>query len=139
ASQMFDQLMLFDAANQASDGSTNHAEKFARLVNALSRLTREALSFQKYRDTTAAKLAQRDPDRELPDHEHEAWADRVDLMFKRPRQRKSASASASSSSSSTSSSSSPPCAASAIGSSAIGNSRHSPAAPEQREGAPVLS
>src|SRR5207247_340249 len=34
---------------------------------------------------------------------------------------------------------SPPCAASAIGSSAIGNSWHSPAAPEQREGAPVLS
>ena len=94
ASQMFDQLMLFDAANQASDGSTNHAEKFARLVNALSRLTREALSFQKYRDTTAAKLAQLDPDRELADHVHDRWADRIDGLFMRPR-RRSASASSS--------------------------------------------
>src|SRR6185369_10177820 len=48
ASQMFDQLMRFNAA--AASGASDQPEKFSRLVNALSRLTREALQFQKYRD-----------------------------------------------------------------------------------------
>jgi len=40
ASQMFDQLMRFNAASQT--GASDQPEKFARLVNSLSRLTREA-------------------------------------------------------------------------------------------------
>src|ERR1051325_5867365 len=51
ASQMFDQLMRFNAASET--GASDQPEKFARLVNALSRLTREALAFQKYRDALA--------------------------------------------------------------------------------------
>src|SRR5439155_16010305 len=71
ASLMFDQLMRFNAASETGD--SDQAEKFARLVNALSRLTREALAFQKYRGvfakTTAVELKQRDPDRDLADNE----------------------------------------------------------------------
>ncbi len=51
--QMFDQLMRFSAAmNTAGSTDQPETEKLARLVNALSRLTREALAFQKYRDAT---------------------------------------------------------------------------------------
>ena len=52
AAQMIDQLMRFSAAADA-ESTQPDPEQFARLVNALSRLTREALSFQKYHDTTA--------------------------------------------------------------------------------------
>src|SRR5262249_36062266 len=42
ASQMFDQLMRFNVASET--GASDQPEKFARLVNALSRLTRQALA-----------------------------------------------------------------------------------------------
>jgi len=52
AAQMFDQLMRFNAVLDSPD-SPDTADKFARLVNALSRLNRAALSFKKYADVRA--------------------------------------------------------------------------------------
>jgi hypothetical protein len=86
ASQMFDQLMRFNAA--AETGASDQPEKFARLVNALSRLNREALAFQKYRDTLAkntAELKKLDPDRDLDDNELVLLVNRMDKTFKIPR------------------------------------------------------
>jgi hypothetical protein len=80
ASQMFDQLMRFNAASETS--ASDQPEKFARLVNALSRLTREALRYQKYRDVCAQARAQLqklyDPKRKLSDSERHAIVHLVD-------------------------------------------------------------
>src|SRR5206468_7035436 len=51
AAQMLDQLMRL-AGPGSQNGDAVQPEIFARLVNALSRLTREALAFQKYRDAS---------------------------------------------------------------------------------------
>jgi len=56
AAQMFDQLMRFSSAS-AGENAQPEPEQFARLVNALARLTREALAFQKYRDVCAQAAA----------------------------------------------------------------------------------
>jgi hypothetical protein len=83
AAQMFDQLMRFTAASQA--GTSDQSEKFARLVNALSRLTREAIAFQKYRDALAkaiVELKQRDPDRDLAAKELLMLVNKMDQTFK---------------------------------------------------------
>jgi hypothetical protein len=83
ASQMFDQLMRFNAA--AETGASDQPEKFARLVNALSRLTREALAFQKYRDAlakTIVELQKRDPDRDLVANELLMLVNKMDHTFK---------------------------------------------------------
>jgi hypothetical protein len=60
-------------------------EEYVRLINALSRVSREALTFQKYRDaclaarTELAKL--RDPDRQLTENETAAIIDKVDEIL----------------------------------------------------------
>jgi len=56
ASQMFDQLMRFSASADTT-ASKGQPEQFSRLVNALSRLTREALAFQ----NTARPLPKKTP------------------------------------------------------------------------------
>jgi hypothetical protein len=83
AAQMFDQLMRFNAASQ--NGASDQPEKFARLVNALSRLTREALAFQKYRDALAkaiVELKECDPDRDLVANELLMLVNKMDHTFK---------------------------------------------------------
>jgi hypothetical protein len=86
ASQMFDQLMRFAAVSPESPEATGQPEIFARLVNALSRLTRVALVFQKYRDasanTAAAQLKKLDPDRDLSDNEFDLLVNKMDKVFK---------------------------------------------------------
>src|SRR5205085_12096093 len=82
ASQMFDHLMRFNAASES--GASDQPEKFARLVNALSRLTREALAFQKYRDALAkaiVDLKQRDPNRDLAANELLLLVNKMDQTF----------------------------------------------------------
>lgn len=83
AAQMLDQLMRFGAA--ANEGQQPDPEAFARLVNALSRLTREALSLQKYQDACnrarAALQELKDPHRELSDNERRAIIRKVDRIL----------------------------------------------------------
>jgi len=84
---MFDQLMRFNAILDTPD-SPDTSDKFARLVNALSRLNRAALSFKKYTDLCAKEKAREfkelDPDRDLTDNECAAWARRMDRLFMMP-------------------------------------------------------
>src|SRR5882672_1462216 len=90
AAQMLDQLMRFGTALNTGDPQ-GQPETLARLANALSRLSREALAFQKYRDacakTVAAELKRLDPTRELSDREHEIIAQRFDDFFLKPRRK----------------------------------------------------
>src|SRR5436309_15703473 len=76
----------------AKDACALPPEILARLVNALSRLTREALAFQKYRDdcakTVAAELKRLDPKRELSDREDELITQRMDDFFLKPRRKR---------------------------------------------------
>jgi len=64
---------------------------YTRLLNALSRIAREALVTKKYRDAAArekaAELARLDLNREFSDREHEILARRADEFFKKPRRR----------------------------------------------------
>ena len=84
ASQMLDQLMRL-AGPTSQNGAVGPPETLARVVNALSRLTREALAFQKYRDVcakdAAAELKQLDPKRKFNDREHDLFMDRVEELF----------------------------------------------------------
>jgi hypothetical protein len=84
AAQMLDQLMRFGAAVQ-TDGSDPQPEKFARLVNALSRLTREALAFEKYHDACANARAAlqelKDPKRKLTEDETRAIVLKVEKIL----------------------------------------------------------
>lgn len=84
AAQMLDQLMRFGAAANSEDAKPD-PEAFARLVNALSRLTREALSLQKYQDACTRARAElqelKDPNRELNMEEHRAIVRRVDRIL----------------------------------------------------------
>src|SRR5882672_8507848 len=90
AAQMLDQLMRFGTALNTGDPQ-GQPETLARLANALSRLSREALAFQKYRDacakTVAAELKRLDPSRELSDREHEIIAQRFDDFFLKPHRK----------------------------------------------------
>jgi len=86
AAQMFDQLMRFSSALPAENGENAQltSEQFARLVNALSRLTREALGFQKYRDAcsrAAAELETLDPDRDLNHKESNGIFNALERFF----------------------------------------------------------
>jgi hypothetical protein len=87
AAQMFDQLMRFNAALDAPD-SPDTSDKFARLVNALSRLNRAALSFKKYADVRA-DLKERqprllDPKQQIADEQCAALATLFDRHFRMP-------------------------------------------------------
>ena len=76
AACMLDQLSRFAAASPDAQ-----PEIFARLVNALSRLTREALSVQKYHDACLAQLKQADPNRNLTHHDHNLFRKRAEELF----------------------------------------------------------
>ena len=95
AAQLMDQLMRL-AGPTSKNASTLPPETLARLVNALSRLTREALAFQKYRDdcakAAAAELKRLDPKRELTDREDELITQRMDDFFLKPRRRRTGEA-----------------------------------------------
>src|SRR5439155_18532378 len=86
AAQMFDQLMRFNAVLDAPD-SPDTADKFARLVNALSRLNRAALSFKKYADLRAdheKQLRQLDPNVVPTEDQCKALATVFDRVFRMP-------------------------------------------------------
>jgi len=87
AAQMFDQFMRFNAALGAPD-SPDISDKFARLVNALSRLNRAALAFTKYThlraDAKARELNELDPKRTLDQNECAAIAKIWDDYFLGP-------------------------------------------------------
>ena len=65
---------------------------YARIVNALSRLSKEGLNLQKHRQASAkavaAELKRLDPKRELTDREDEIITARMDDFFLKPRRRR---------------------------------------------------
>ncbi len=81
AAYMLDQLTRL-----AAFASNTQPETFARLVNALSRLNREALSLQKYRDASARdaqhELKQYEPDRDLTHNDHDLFRKKVEEFFR---------------------------------------------------------
>jgi hypothetical protein len=84
ASQMLGQLMRLGVGEDAADAPLD-PEQFARLVNALSRLTREALAFQKYHHSSAQARSVlhelKDPERELNQSETRAIVRKIDSIF----------------------------------------------------------
>jgi len=87
AAQMFDQLMRFNAVLDAPE-SPDVSDKFSRLVNALSRLNRAALSFKKYADLRADAKAQEakqlDPNHDFSTNESAALAQLWQRFFLGP-------------------------------------------------------
>jgi len=67
---------------------------YARVVNSLSRLSKESLNLQKHRDAaakaTTAELKRLDPKRELSDSEDELITQRMDDFFLKPQRRRTA-------------------------------------------------
>ncbi len=75
AAYMLDQLGRFAAA-----GADPQPEMFARLVNALSRLSREALAAQKYHDAQLL-LTEADPSRPINEDARDLFRKRVEEFF----------------------------------------------------------
>ncbi len=71
----------------------NDPANYTRLLNALSRLAREAFVMKKYRDycakTQVAELKQLDTNRDLSDKEYDLLINKMDQVFKVPRRPKS--------------------------------------------------
>jgi len=69
----------------------NDPRSYARIVNALSRLSKESLNHQKHRQAcakdAAAELKHLDPSREFSDREHEIITARMDDFFLKPRRK----------------------------------------------------
>src|SRR5438445_7143744 len=81
------QLALTQIFQSLKKGGLNDdPSNYTRLLNALSRLAREAFVMKKYRDycakTQAAELKQLDPDRDLSDREYELLIRKMDQVFK---------------------------------------------------------
>ena len=90
AAQMFDQLMRFNAVLDSTDptDSPDTSDKFARLVNALSRLNPAALAFTKYTDLRAdheKQLQQLDPNVNPNENQCATLATVFDRIFMMPR------------------------------------------------------
>jgi hypothetical protein len=84
AAQIYDLLDRFTPADIAGS-LADEPDRYIRMVNSLSRLTREALSIQKYSDARArATLRQLDPHRELDQSENRAIVRHVDKLFGLP-------------------------------------------------------
>jgi hypothetical protein len=84
AAQIYDLLDRFTPADIAGS-LADEPDRYIRMVNSLSRLTREALSIQKYTDARArAALRELDPNRELDQSETRAIVRRVDKLFGLP-------------------------------------------------------
>jgi hypothetical protein len=81
AAQIYDVLDRFTPAAIA-EIFADEPDKYIRVVNSLSRLTREALAIQKYSDArTRAALRQLDPKRKLDESETRAIVSKVDELF----------------------------------------------------------
>jgi len=89
-------LQIYEAVRDVNSGDLRRMlaadpRSYARIVNSLSRLSKENLNLQKYRDAcakaVAAELTRLDPNREFSDREHEILARRADEFFKKPRRR----------------------------------------------------
>src|SRR5207249_7007646 len=92
-------LQIYEAVRDVNSGDLKQMlatdpRSYSRIVNALSRLSKENLNLQKYRDTcakaVAAELRKLDPERELSDRENEILTQRMDDFFKKPRRKRSA-------------------------------------------------
>jgi hypothetical protein len=84
AAQIYDLLDRFTPADIAGS-LADEPDRYIRMVNSLSRLTREALSIQKYSDARArAALRELDPNRELDQNETRSIVRRVDKLFGLP-------------------------------------------------------
>ena len=81
AAQIYDLLDRFAPAGIA-DTIADEPDKYIRIVNSLSRLTREALAIQKYTDARArAALRELDPKRKLDESETRAIVSKVDEIL----------------------------------------------------------
>jgi hypothetical protein len=81
AAQIYDLLDRFTPADIAGS-LADEPDRYIRMVDSLSRLTREALLIQKYSDARArAALRQLDPNRELDQGENRAIVRHVDRLF----------------------------------------------------------
>jgi hypothetical protein len=81
AAQIYDLLDRFTPADIAGS-LADEPDRYIRMVNSLSRLTREALSIQKYSDGRARSAPrQLDPNRELDQTESRAIVRQVDRLF----------------------------------------------------------
>ena len=92
-SQILDHFMRFGVGSEtAGPPSQSQTEQLSRLCNALSRLSREAVHFQKYRDeiakAVAVELKRLNPRRELSDAEDGTIMDALDDFLKRPRRKR---------------------------------------------------
>jgi len=90
-------VQIHEALRDLTSGSlkkmlAKDPRSYARIVNALSRLSKESLSLQKHRQAcakaVAAELKHLDPNREFSDREHEIITDRMDDFFLKPRRRR---------------------------------------------------
>ena len=81
AAQIYDLLDRFTLDRVAAT-ITEEPDKYIRMINSLSRLTREALAIQKYTDVRArAALRQLDAHRKLDEHETRAIVRKVDEIL----------------------------------------------------------
>jgi hypothetical protein len=91
--QMLDYFMRLGVGSEtAGPPSQSQTDQLSRLCNALSRLSREAVHFQKYRDeiakAVAVELKRLNPKRELSDAEDATIMDALDDFLKRPRRKR---------------------------------------------------
>ena len=90
-------VQIYEAVRDLSSGTlkemlASDPRSYARIVNSLSRLSKENLNLQKHREAAAkaaaSELKKLDPNRELSDREHEILVQRMDDFFKKPRRRR---------------------------------------------------
>ena len=90
-------VQIHEALRNVTSGSLKEMlakdpRAYARIVNALSRLSKESLNLQKHRQAcakaVATELKHLDPNREFSDREHEIITDRMDDYFLRSRRRR---------------------------------------------------
>jgi hypothetical protein len=90
-SQIYDALREV-SPSQLKEMLADEPRSYARIVNALSRLSKEHLNLKKHREAcvkaVAVQLKKLDLNREFTDREHEIMADRMDDFFKKPRRRR---------------------------------------------------
>ena len=92
-------VQIYEALREVTPGNlrellASDPRSYARIVNALSRLSKENLNLQKHRDAAAkaaaAELKRLNPERELSDREDDLITQRMDDYFLKPRRRRTA-------------------------------------------------
>ena len=92
-------VQIYEALRDVTPGElkkmlADDPRSYARIVNSLSRLSKESLNLQKHRDAAAkavaAELKRLDPKREFTDREDELITQRMDDFFLKPRRRRTA-------------------------------------------------